>query len=77
MTSDITGLEYSQQSPTWSRAITQTCEPIPIGGKQPTWLSNLSSSTPSPTAYYSAMPPFRGVTLVDLVKVPIILGLQP
>lgn len=69
---DITGLQYSQQSATWSRAVTQTCEPIPIGGKQPSWLSNLLYEHSLTTAYYPAMttPLYSGVYLVDLIQVP-------
>lgn len=76
---DITGLEYSQQSATWSRAVTQDCEPIPIGGKQPSWTSNLLFEHSLTTAYYPAMttPLFNGVFLVDLVKVPTNLVQQP
>lgn len=76
---DITGLEYSQQSATWSRAVTQSCEPTPIGGKQPTWISNLLFLHSLTTAYYPAMtnPLFRGVARVDLVKVPTTLAFPP
>lgn len=77
--SDIAGLDYEQQSTTWSRAITQSCEPIPIGGKQPSWTSNLLYEHSLTTAYYSAMttPLFKGVALVDMVKIATNLSFQP
>lgn len=76
---DITGLEYADQSATWSRAITQDCEPIPFGGKQPTWIDNLLYLHSLTTAYYPAMtnPLYKGVQLVDMVTVPTNLALQP
>lgn len=75
---DITGLEYSQQSATWSRAVTQQCEPTPIGGSQPSWIDNLLYEHSLTTAYYPGMtnPLYGGVYLVALVSVPATLA-QP